>query len=195
MSEEDTNSGTIKSKLKEFENIDNSDLPEAEKMDLLIPGFGLFFWTALAFLIVLFLLKKFAWKPILAALDEREKGIADSLASAEKVRFEMSAMKSEHETLLNQAREERTLLLKEAKETRDKMVNDAKELAKEEANKVMTEARQQIEFQKNAAIIDVKNQIGSLVIEVAEKELRKELANKEEQNNYIKKLAEEIRLN
>ncbi len=164
-------------------------------MDLLIPGFGLFFWTALAFLIVLFLLKKFAWKPILAALDEREKGIVDSLASAEKVRFEMSAMKSEHETLLNQAREERTLLLKEAKETRDKMVNDAKELAKEEANKVMTEARQQIEFQKNAAIIDVKNQIGSLVIEVAEKVLRKELANKEEQNNYIKKLAEEIRLN
>lgn len=164
-------------------------------MDLLIPGFGLFFWTALVFLIVLFLLKKFAWKPILSALDEREKGIADSLASAEKVRNEMSNMKSEHEQLLNQAREERTLLLKEAKETKEKIVNEAKDAAKEEANKIMVEARQQIEFQKNAAIVDVKNQIGSLVIEVAEKVLRKELSNKEEQNNYIKKLAEEIKLN
>jgi len=164
-------------------------------MDLLIPGFGLFFWTALVFLIVLFLLKKFAWKPILSALDEREKGIADSLASAEKVRNEMSNMKSEHEQLLNQAREERTLLLKEAKETKEKIVNEAKDAAKEEANKIMVEARQQIEFQKNAAIIDVKNQIGSLVIEVAEKVLRKELSNKEEQNNYIKKLAEDIKLN
>jgi F-type H+-transporting ATPase subunit b len=164
-------------------------------MDLLIPAFGLFFWTALAFLIVLFLLKKFAWKPILSALDERERGIADSLTSAEKVRSEMSMMKSEHESLLNQAREERTLLLKDAKETRDKIVNEAKDAAKEEANKIMMEARQQIEFQKNAAIIDVKNQIGTLVIDVAEKVLRKELANKDEQNNYIKTLAEQIRLN
>ena len=164
-------------------------------MDLLIPGFGLFFWTAIAFLAVLFLLKKFAWKPILSALDEREKGISDSLASAERVRAEMGMMKSEHETLLNQAREERTLLLKEAKETRDRMVNDAKDIAKEEANKIMTEARQQIEFQKNAAMVDVKNQIGTLVIEVAEKVLKKELSNRDEQNNYIKKLAEEIRLN
>jgi F-type H+-transporting ATPase subunit b len=164
-------------------------------MDLLIPGFGLFFWTALAFLTVLFLLKKFAWKPILSALDEREKGIADSLASAERVRGEMSQMKSEHETLLNQAREERTLMMKEAKETRDRIVNDAKEAAKDEANKIITEARQQIEFQKSAAMVDVKNQIGTLVIEVAEKVLRKELSNKPEQNDFIKKLASEIKLN
>jgi len=140
-------------------------------------------------------LKKFAWKPILEALNEREKNIADSIASAEKVRFEMASMKSEHETLLNQAREERTLLLKEAKETKEKIIGEAKEAAKEEANKIMQESRQQIEFQKNAAIIDVKNQIGTLVIEVAEKVLRKELANKEQQHQYINTLAQEIKLN
>ena len=164
-------------------------------MDLLIPDFGLFFWTTVSFLIGFFLLKKFAWKPILSALDEREKGIADSIATADRIRGEMSNMKSEHENLLNQAREERTLMLKEAKETKDKIVNDAKEAAKDEANKIMTEARQQIEFQKNAAIVDVKNQIGTLVIEVAEKVLRKELSNKSEQQNFIKTLAEEIKLN
>ena len=164
-------------------------------MDLLTPSFGLFFWTAIAFLTVLFLLKKFAWKPILDALNEREKNIADSISSAERIKAEMATMKCEHEVLLNQAREERTLLLKEAKETKDKIVNDAKELAKEEANKIMVEARQQIEFQKNAAIVDVKNQIGSLVIEVAEKVLRKELSNKAEQNDYISKLANEIKMN
>ena len=164
-------------------------------MDLLTPGFGLFFWTLIAFLTVFFLLKKFAWKPILAALSERENNIADSIASAEKVRNEMASLKSEHEVLLNQAREERTMLLKEARETRDRIVNEAKEVAKEEAGKIMAETRQQIEFQKNAAIVDVKNQIGMLVIEVAEKVLRKEMANKQEQTNYIKELASDIKLN
>lgn len=164
-------------------------------MDLLLPDFGLFFWTLLAFLIGFFLLKKFAWKPILEALSEREKNIADSIASAEKVRNEMNNMKSEHEVLLNQAREERSLLLREAKETKEKIIGEAKDAAKEEANKIMQETRQQIEFQKNAAMIDVKNQIGTLVIEVAEKVLRKELSNKAEQETYIKTLANEIKLN
>jgi F-type H+-transporting ATPase subunit b len=164
-------------------------------MELLLPGFGLFFWTLIALLFVIFLLKKFAWKPILEALHERESNIADSIASAEKMKSEMASMKSENENLLNQAREERSLLLKEAKETKDKIINEAKEEAKEEANKIMLESRQQIEMQKNAAIIDVKNQIGSLVIEVSEKVLRKELANKSEQNDYISKLANEIKLN
>jgi F-type H+-transporting ATPase subunit b len=164
-------------------------------MDLLTPGFGLFFWTLIAFLTVFFLLKKFAWKPILEALNEREKSIADSISSAEKVRGEMSMMKSEHETLLNQAREERTLMLREAKETREKMINDAKDIAKEEANKIIAEAKQQIEYQKNAAMVDVKNQIGTLVIDVAEKVLRKEMSNKEQQNAYIQQLASEIKLN
>jgi F-type H+-transporting ATPase subunit b len=149
----------------------------------------------IAFLIFLFLLKKFAWKPILEALHERESNIADSIASAEKMKIEMSQMKNENEMLLNQAREERTNMLKEAKDTKDKIVNEAKNEAKEEANKIMIEARQQIEHQKNAAIIDVKNQIGSLVIEVSEKVLRKELADKAAQTSYINTLANEIKLN
>lgn len=164
-------------------------------MDLLIPEFGLFFWTALAFLIFFFLLKKFAWKPILSALHERENSIADSIATAEKMKAEMSHMKSEHEMLLNQAREERTTMLREAKETKDKMINEAKDQAKEEASKIISEAREQIEQQKNAALIDVKNKMGALVIEVAEKVLRKELGNKEEHKNYIQTLANEIKLN
>jgi F-type H+-transporting ATPase subunit b len=164
-------------------------------MDLLLPSFGLFFWVLIAFLIFIFLLKKFAWKPILEALNEREGNIAESIASAEKMKIEMGQMKSENEALLNQAREERSLMLKEAKDTKDKIVNDAKNEAKEEANKIMMEARQQIEHQKNAAIIDVKNQIGSLVIEVSEKVLRKELTDKESQKAYISTLASEIKLN
>jgi F-type H+-transporting ATPase subunit b len=164
-------------------------------MDLLTPGFGLFFWTLIAFLTVIFLLKKFAWGPILSALHERENSIADSIASAEKMKSEMNNMKSENEMLLNQAREERTQMLRDAKETKDKMINDAKELAKEEANKIIAEARVQIDQQKNAALVDVKNQMGSLVIEVAEKVLRKELSNKAESQNYIQTLANEIKLN
>ncbi len=164
-------------------------------MDLLTPEFGLFFWTLIAFVTVLYLLKKFAWRPILDAMNERERTIADSISAAEKVRNEMANMKSEHELLLNQAREERTLLLKEAKDTKDKIINEAKEQAKEEAAKIMQETSQQIEYQKNAAMLDIKNQIGNLVIEVSEKVIRKELANKAEQNQYIKTLANEIKLN
>lgn len=164
-------------------------------MELLLPALGLFFWTALAFGIVFFILKKFAWKPILNTLGERERNIADSIASAEKVKAEMATMKSENEALLNQAREERTQLLKEAKETKDKIIGEAKEQAKEEANKILAEARMQIENQKNAALVDVKNQVGGLVIEVAEKVLRKQLANKDEQKDYINTLAREIKLN
>lgn len=152
-------------------------------------------WTTLAFIIVFLILKKFAWKPILKSLKERETSISESLATAEKVKLEMAQMKSENEALLAKAHEERGLLLKEARETRDKIVNDAKEQAKVEANRIVAEAQQAIQQQKMAAITDVKNQIGQLVIEVSEKVLRRELANKAEQENYIKQLANEIKLN
>jgi F-type H+-transporting ATPase subunit b len=164
-------------------------------MDLLRPGFGLIFWTLLAFIIVFLILKKFAWKPILKSLKDRESSISESLATAEKVRAEMAQLQSENEALLAKAREERGLLLKEARETRDKMVNDAKEQAKIEGNRMIAEAQQAIQQQKMAAITDVKNQIGMLVIEVAEKVLRRELGNPAEQEKYIKQLADEIKLN
>ena len=158
-------------------------------------GLGLFAWNLIAFLVVLFLLRKFAWKPIISSLNERETKIADSIATADRVKAEMAQMQSENEALMAQAREERAAMLKEAKETRDKMVNEAKEQAKLEANKIVAEAQLAINNQKMAVFIDVKNQVGALVVEVAEKVLRRELANKAEQENYIKELSNAVKLN
>jgi F-type H+-transporting ATPase subunit b len=164
-------------------------------MDLMNPAFGLLLWTFLAFIIVFFILKKFAWKPILSSLKEREKGINDAIASAEKIKAEMASMKSENESILAKAREERASMVKEAKETSDKMINDAKEKAKTEFDRIVSEAQVAIQQQKNAALTDVKNQVGKLVIEVAEKVLRKELSDKTAQENYIKELAGGVKLN
>ena len=164
-------------------------------MQLLTPAFGLILWTILAFVIVFFILKKFAWKPILQSMNEREKGIADSLSTAERVRGEMALLKSENEELLVKAREERGLMLKEAKETKEKIINEAKEQAKVETNKIIADAQSAIDQQKMAAITDLKNQIGNLVIEVSEKVLRRELNDKEAQENYIKQLADNVKLN
>lgn len=164
-------------------------------MDLLTPSFGLLIWTLLSFLIVFFILKKFAWPAIVKGLKDREHSIADSLATAERVRAEMAQLKSENEALLAKAREERALMLKEARETKDKIVNDAKDQARVEANKIMSEAQAAIETQKMAALTDVKNQVGKMVIEVSEKILRRELGNKAEQEIHIKGLVEEVKLN
>jgi len=164
-------------------------------MDLLTPDLGLFLWNLLGFLILFFILKKTAWKPILKSLSEREKGISDSLATAEKVKAEMAQLKNENEALLAKAREERALLLKEARETKDKIINEAKDQAKIEAGKIITDAQAAIEQQKMAAITEVKNQVGNLVIEVAEKILRRELSNKTEQESYIRQLSNEVKLN
>ncbi len=164
-------------------------------MDLLLPNLGLIIWTLVAFLIVFLILKKYAWKPILKSLDEREQSIAGSLATAERVKAEMAQLKNENEALLAKAREERALLLKEARDIKDKIISEAKEQAKLEAGKIITDAQAAIEQQKMAAITEVKNQVGNLVIEVSEKILRRELSNKAEQENYIKALANEIKLN
>ena len=164
-------------------------------MDLLTPSFGLIIWTLLAFLIVYLILKKYAWPAITNGLKQREQGIADALSTAERVKAEMAQMKSEHEALLVQAREERAQMLKEARETKEKIINEAKDAAKVEANKIIIDARAAIETQKMAALTDVKNQVGKMVIEVSEKILRRELENKEAQEAYIKGLVNEIKLN
>ena len=164
-------------------------------MELLLPGLGLVFWTLIAFLIVFLILKKFAWKPILTSLNERETSIATAISSAEKMKAEMANMKSENESLLAQAREERAKMVKEAKETTNKMINEAKDKAKVEYDRILADAQVAIQQQKNAALTEVKNQVGNLVIEVSEKVLRRELANKSEQENYIKQLAEVVKLN
>ncbi len=164
-------------------------------MDLLTPSFGLIIWTLLSFLIVFYILKKYAWKPILNSLKERENTIADSLSTAAKVRAEMVQLKSENEALLVKAREERAGMIKDAKDISDKMVVDAKERAKVEYDRIIANAHAAIEQQKMAALIDVKNQVGNLVIEVSEKILRRELSDKGEQEKYITQLSENVKLN
>ena len=164
-------------------------------MELLLPKLGLIFWNLLAFLIVFFLLKKFAWPAIIKGLKDRENSIADSLATAERVKAEMAQLQSENEALLAKAREERAQLLKEARETKDRIVNEAKDQAKVEANKIISEAQTAINAQKMAALTEVKNQVGKLVIEVSEKVLRKELGNKDAQEAHIKGLVDEVKLN
>lgn len=162
---------------------------------LVLPDPGLLIWSTLAFFILLFILGKFAWKPIMKAIGEREQGINDAIASAEKVKAEMAQLQSDNEKLLAQAREERTQILNEAKAIKDKMISEAKEQAKAEAAKIMADTQQAIENQKMAAVIDLKNQVGNLVVEVAEKVLRRELSNKADQEGFIKQLANDIKLN
>ena len=164
-------------------------------MDLLTPSFGLIIWTLLCFLVVFFILKRYAWPAITKGLKDRETSIADSLSTAERIKAEMAQMKSEHEALLVQAREERAQMLKEARETKEKIINEAKDAAKVEANKIIIDARAAIETQKMAALTDVKNQVGKMVIEVSEKILRRELGNKEQQETHIKELVKEVKLN
>ncbi len=164
-------------------------------MELLLPKLGLLVWTLLAFLIVFFLLKKMAWPAIIKGLRDRENTITDSLATAQRVKEEMALMKSENETLLAKAREERAQMLKEARDTKDRIVSEAKEQAKAEANKIVIEAQAAINAQKMAALTEVKNQVGKLVIEVSEKVLRKELGNKDAQEAHIKGLVDEVKLN
>lgn len=164
-------------------------------MKLLTPEFGLLIWTTLAFLVVFFILKAKAWPAIIKGLRDREHSISSSLETAERVKAEMAQMKSENEALLASAREERAQLLKEARETKDKIISEAKEQAKAEANKIVVEAQAAINAQKMAALTEVKNQVGKLVIEVSEKVLRKELASKDAQEAHIQGLVDGVKLN
>lgn len=164
-------------------------------MELLLPKLGLIVWTLLAFVIVFLILKKFAWKPILKSLNDREKNISDAILQAERIKIEMASLKSENEALLISAREERAQMLKDAKDTKDKIINEAKEQAKLETNKIIADAQSAINQQKMAAITDLKNQVGKLVVEVSEKIIRRELKDKNEQEKYIRELAAEVELN
>jgi len=164
-------------------------------MQLLTPDLGLFVWNLLAFIIVFLILKKFAWPAILKGLKEREQGIADAISTAEKVKAEMAQLQSENETILAKAREERTIILREAKDHSDKMISEAKDKARSEFDRIVADAQLAIQQQKNAALTDVKNQVGALVIEVSEKILKRELSNKTEQEKYIKDIAEGVKLN
>lgn len=164
-------------------------------MELLTPELGLFVWTLVAFLIVFVILRAVAWKPILKGLGERERGIADSIAQADKVRSEMARMQSENENLLRQAREERTTLLREAKEAGESMIAKSKAEAKLVADKMIDEARTQIQHQKLAAMTEVRNEIGQLSVTIAERILRDNLKSDSAQSSFAQNLAQELTLN
>lgn len=164
-------------------------------MELVTPGIGLVFWTTLAFLMLLFVLSKYAWRPILNALKERELNIEVALQQAEKARAEMAKLTADNEKLLAAAKEERAQILKEAKQVGEKIVEEAREKAKEEANKYLAEAKAEITTQKMAAMTEVKNQVGLLAIELSEKILRKELAGKDAQEKFAAELVNDIKLN
>lgn len=164
-------------------------------MDIVTPDFGLVFWTGIVFCLLLFILAKFAWKPILSAVNTREEKIADALATAEKTKEEMKALQAQNESLIKEARAERDAMLKDAKETAIKMVEEAKGAAKVEAEKVMVSARETINAEKAAAISELKTQVATFSIEIAEKVVRGELSSDDKQKALADKLAEDINLN
>lgn len=164
-------------------------------MRLLDVNPGTLFWMLIIFGIVLFILKKFAWKPILNALKEREESIASALNKADEAKKEVADLKAGNEKIIAEARREKEAILKEAKELKDKIVAEAKDKAIAEAQKTIEQARQQIEAEKTAAISDMKKQMASLSIEIAEKVIRQELSNKAEQEKMVDGLIDDIKLN
>ena len=164
-------------------------------MELLTPNIGLVFWMSLAFLIVLFILKKFAWSGILKALKDREDFIDRSIKSAEEAKAQMSSLKAENENLLAEARAEREAILKEAKELKEKILADAKLTASEEGNRLIATARGEIEKEKNQALSDIKKQVGEISLEIAERVIRKELSDKGAQEALVTEHLSQVQSN
>lgn len=158
-------------------------------------SFGLFFWQLFLFVGLVLLLKKFAWKPILEAVQQREEGIKNALASAEDAKKEMQDLTADNEKLAKEARAERDAMLKEAREIREKMISEAKEEAKEEAVKMIDMAKSSIEQEKQAAIAHLKKEVGQLSIVIAEAVVKKELSSKEEQLKLVDGMLKDITLN
>lgn len=164
-------------------------------MSLVTPDLGLIFWTLVTFLLLVFLLGKFAWKPILKMVNEREASIEEALKAAERARDEMKSLQADNEAILKEAREERERILKEAREMKNKIVSDAKDAASAEAEKAVTSAKAAIEAEKAAAVAELKNQAAVLSIEIAEKVLGQELSAENKQAEMIGKMIDEVKFN
>ncbi len=158
-------------------------------------GFGLFFWQLIIFVGLIFLLRKFAWKPILDSVNEREEGIKNALLSAENAKKEMQNLQSDNQRILQEARLERDTMLKEAREMKEKMIADSKKEAQAQGLKMIEQAKAAIQSEKNAAMADLKAQVSNLSIEIAEKLLKSELANKQTQTQLVEKLLGDVKLN
>jgi len=164
-------------------------------MDLVTPDVGLLFWTFISFIILFVLLKKFAWKPIVGAVNDREQSIKDALASAEAAKKEMENLTADNEKILQEARAEREAMMKEARELKSKMIADSKEEAKLAADKMITSAQEAIETEKKAAVAELKNQVAALSIEIAEKVVKSELSDKGKQLKLVEDMLGDATLN
>lgn len=164
-------------------------------MELVKPDLGLIFWTAVTFLILVFLLGRFAWKPILKMVKERESSIEDALKAAERAREEMKSLQADNEAILKEAREERERILKEAREMKNKLIAEAKEAAVQENEKVLASARASIEAEKAAAVAALKKEAASLSIQVAEQVLGRELSDANKQSDMISSMIDEVKFN
>jgi F-type H+-transporting ATPase subunit b len=164
-------------------------------MGLVTPNPGTFLWMLIIFGIVLYILKKFAWVPILNALKEREESINNALNTAEEARKEVEGLKANNDKIIAEARKEKEIILKAAKEIKNKIVAEAKEKANLETQKSIEQARQQIEAEKNAAISEMKKQMAELSVSIAEKVIKKELSNPGEQKKMVDDLIDDIKLN
>ncbi len=163
-------------------------------MEIVQPAIGLVFWTTVSFLILLFILRRFAWGPILGAVTERERSIEEALSKAEAAKEEMSRLTNENEALLKQAYAQRDVILAEAKQLKDQIVNEAKEAAHKEGARMIEQARVEINNQKAIAMADVKNQVATLSIEIAEKILRKQFEDARKQDQLVADLLKEVKL-
>ncbi len=164
-------------------------------MELITPGLGLIFWMALPFLILLLILRKFAWKPILQSLKDRETSIDDALHAADRAKEEMKQLQFSNEELLHQAKDERDAILSDARKVRDVIIEESKEKAKEEASRIIASAKESIENEKMAAMTDLKNQLAELSLEIATKILEHELADAKQQEVYVKQQMDKIHFN
>ena len=158
-------------------------------------SFGLFFWQLLLFVALLFLLRKYAWKPILGAVEKREEGIKGALEAAEAAKKEMQNVTADSERLLQEARAERDALLKEARDIKASIISEAKEQAQVEGDKMIKKAQATIESEKKAAVADIKAQVANLSIEIAEKVIKEELSSKGKQQKLVEDMLGDIKLN
>jgi F-type H+-transporting ATPase subunit b len=164
-------------------------------MEIIMPEIGVIFWTFLSFLVVFFVLRKFAWKPIISMLNERDQSIEQALTSADTARKEMQKLELKNEELVKEAKLEREALLKEAKDTQIKIISEARESAKDEANKMIEKARKEISAERETAFAEMKNEIVSYAVEIAEKILRQELQDKDKQKLVAEKYLDDIKKN
>ncbi|WP_424492841.1 F0F1 ATP synthase subunit B [Salinimicrobium sp. GXAS 041] len=158
-------------------------------------SFGLFFWQLFVVIVLALLLWKFAWKPILNALNDREQGIQDALDSAERARKEMQNLQADNEKLLQEARMERDAMIKEAREIKERMISEARTEAQNEGDKMIAQAKSSIQNEKNAALADIKNKVATLSVEIAEKVVRQELSTREEQQRLVEDMLDDVTLN